>query len=145
LGEISKKTPGTKFSAILNLLLFEQNFSLGREWSKETSSEKYANMVKFSTDTTGIGPDNQCRACISDNKEHFEGPLIPGKNMIKGFYRSRSTIRLSGMIRRKRVDNHGLEHTFDIPGSFYALDSKCRMLNPKQWAKTQKKQTRMQE
>jgi hypothetical protein len=33
LGEISKKTPGTKFSATLNLLLFVPNFSLGREWS----------------------------------------------------------------------------------------------------------------
>jgi hypothetical protein len=37
----AKKTPGTKFSSILNLLLFEQNFSLGREWSKGTYSLLY--------------------------------------------------------------------------------------------------------
>jgi hypothetical protein len=34
LGRNCEKPPETKFSATLNLLLFEPNFSLGREWSE---------------------------------------------------------------------------------------------------------------
>jgi hypothetical protein len=37
------------------------------------------NIGRFDTDSTTIGIDNRCTACISDNTDHFVGELKPAK------------------------------------------------------------------
>jgi hypothetical protein len=102
---------------------------------------QHSNTARFDTDATFIGVDNRCTACILDDLAHFVGKLTPGTKTIKGFHGSRTTSIMSGTIRWKWLDNNGLEHEFDIPGSFYIPDGKCCLLSPQHWAKSQKNKT----
>jgi hypothetical protein len=57
----------------------------------ESSRDKQTNSAQFDTDAMTIGVDNRCTACISNNREHFVGKLIPGRKVIKGFHGSKAT------------------------------------------------------
>jgi hypothetical protein len=100
-------------------------------------------LVQFDTDSMTVGVDNRCTACISDRREHFVGELTPGRKVIKGFHGSKTTEVMSGTIQWKWSDSNRLEHTFDIPGSFYVPEGKCRLLSPQHWAQAHKTATGM--
>jgi hypothetical protein len=105
------------------------------------AAPKRNNEATFDTDSSLIGVDNRCSACISDNPAHFVGKLTPGLKTIKGFHGSRTTEIMMGTIRWKWLDQEGLEHVFDIPESYYVPEGKCCLLSPQHWAKAHKKAT----
>ena len=47
--------------------------------------EQSAVRAKFDTDSTRIGIDNRCTACIADDSKYFVGTLRPVTRTIKGF------------------------------------------------------------
>jgi hypothetical protein len=102
---------------------------------------KHSNAASFDTDSSMIGVDNRCSACISNNPAHFIGKLTPGLKTIKGFHGSRTTNIMMGTIRWKWLDQDGLEHVFNIPESSYVPEGKCCLLSPQHWAKAHKKAT----
>jgi hypothetical protein len=110
----------------------------------ESSREKRANAAHFDTDTTTIGVDNRCTACISDKREHFMDNLILGRKVIKGFHGSRTTKVMSATMLWKWLDGNRLEHDFKIPGSYFIPEGKCQLLSPQHWAQKYKKATGMQ-
>jgi hypothetical protein len=109
--------------------------------SSKKNRESNKNTVQFDTDAAAVGIDNWCTACISDKREHFVGNLIPGRKVIKGFHGSRATEVMSSTIQWKWLDSNGLEHTFQIPGSYYIPDGQCRLLSPQHWAQSQRRAT----
>jgi hypothetical protein len=102
------------------------------------------NTVQFKTDSMTVGVDNRCTMCISDKREHFVGELTLGRKVIKGFHRSKTTRVMSGTIQWKWPDSNRLEHMLRIPGLFYILEGKCRLLSPQHWALAHKEATSMQ-
>jgi hypothetical protein len=95
---------------------------------ESTSKDKpKTKSVQFDTDSMTVGVNNRCTVCISDRREHFVGVLTLGRKVIKGFHRSKITEVMSGTIKWKWLDSNRLEHLFNIPGSFYVLEGKCRL------------------
>jgi hypothetical protein len=94
------------------------------------------NIAKLDTDSTTIRIDNRCTACISDNTDHFVGPLKLAKQVIKGFGGLVNSKVLIGTIRWKWLNNNGLQHTFNIPNSFYIPNRKVCLLSPQHWAQS---------
>jgi hypothetical protein len=66
-----------------------------------SKDEPRSKSVQFDTDSMTVRVDNRCTACISDRREHFVGELTPGRKVIKGFHRSKTTKVMSGTIQWK--------------------------------------------
>jgi hypothetical protein len=96
------------------------------------------NVAKFNTHSTTIGIDNRCTACISNNTDHFVGELKPAKHVIKGFGGVVNTKVMIGTIRWIFFYHNGLEHTFNIPNSFYIPGGNVCLLSPQHWAQSMK-------
>ena len=94
-----------------------------------------SNVTTFDTDSAAIGIDNRCSACISHIPEDFIGGLIDSKRTIKGFAGSKTTGIKTGTIKWSWLDDNGVEHTFNIPNSYYVPQGKVRLLSPQHWAK----------
>ena len=56
----------------------------------------YENSARFDTDSTMVGVDNRCSACISSDIKDFDGPLKNTGRTIKGFAGSRVKKREKG-------------------------------------------------
>lgn len=81
------------------------------------------NLVKFDTDSTNVGIDNRCTACISHCKDDFEGPLEATGRVIRGIGGKRIDNVMKGTIVWRWEDDQGLLHTFRIKNSFYVPEA----------------------
>ena len=97
----------------------------------------YVNTTTFDTDSSRIGIDNRCSACISHDIKDFDGPVTKVNRSIKGFGGERVMDVYTGTIVWKWQDNDGVTHRFRIPNSYYVPKGRCRLLSPQHWAKTQ--------
>ena len=106
-----------------------------------TSQVRYYNakVSKFDVDSSSIGIDNRCSACISHLPEDFVGPLKDSDRTIKGFAGSKTTGVKVGTLLWKWLDDLGVEHTFKIPNSYFVPSGGVRLLSPQHWAKYQLK------
>ena len=100
--------------------------------------ERSALRAQFDTDSTRIGIDNRCTACIADESKFFVGALRPVTRTIKGFGGSQTSDIMMGTIKWKWLDDEGVEHTFLIPDSFYIPKGQVNLLSPQHWAQTMK-------
>ena len=94
-----------------------------------------SNTTTFDTDSAAIGIDNRCSACISHIAEDFIGNLADSNRTIKGFAGTKTTGIKIGTIKWSWLDDDGIEHTFNIPNSYYVPQGKMRLLSPQHWAK----------
>ena len=90
---------------------------------------------KIDTDSTKIGVDNRCSACITDRIEDFVHPPKQTNRAIKGFGGIKTQGVMVGTIRWEFPDDEGKNHAFEIPNSYYAPTGQCRLLSPQHWAK----------
>ena len=74
-----------------------------------------ANQVAFDTDSSALGIDNRCSACISHKIGDFIGPLTDVKRSIKGFGGAVTFPIKQGTLKWTWCDNEGARHTFKIP------------------------------
>jgi hypothetical protein len=94
--------------------------------------------VRFDTDSSYIGVDNRCSACISHEAADFEvGTLKPCNRIVKGFGGSRVTDVQIGTLNWSWEDDNGISTSFRIPNSYYVPAGKVRLLSPQHWAQTQ--------
>jgi hypothetical protein len=94
--------------------------------------------VRFDTDSSNVGVDNRCTACISHDIGDFEpGSIRPSNRVVKGFGGSRATNVKTGTLRWKWEDDQGVVTEFQIPNSYLVPDGKVRLLSPQHWAQTQ--------
>lgn len=94
--------------------------------------------VRFDTDSTNVGVDNRCTACISHDIGDFVPDSIrPSNRAIKGFGGTRVTNVKVGTLRWKWEDDQGVITEFLIPNSYLVPDGKVRLLSPQHWAQTQ--------
>lgn len=96
----------------------------------------------FDTDSTEIGIDNRCTACISNDLQDFIDAPTPSGRVIKGFGGTRHTQVMTGTLKWSWPDNQGKIHTFIIPNSFYVPNGGTKLLSPQHWAKTQRDKNR---
>ena len=94
--------------------------------------------VRFDTDSSHIGVDNRCSACISHDATDFEiGTLKPCNRIVKGFGGSRVTNVQVRTLNWRWEDDNGVSTTFRIPNSYYVPEGNVRLLSPQHWAQTQ--------
>lgn len=91
----------------------------------------------FDTDSSDIGIDNRCSACISHVESDFEGPLVHCNRVVKGFGGSRTRNVKMGTLKWIWEDDQGVATTFRIPNSYYVPNGGVRLLSPQHWAQTQ--------
>ena len=91
----------------------------------------------FDTDSSLIGIDNRCSACISHKREDFLGSLVECHRSVKGFGGARHFKVWQGTIRWSWDDDEGCKHTFVIPKSYYIPEGKVRLLSPQHFAQSQ--------
>ena len=103
-----------------------------------TATAPEAHSTTFDTDSTTVGIDNRCTACISDDVHDFIGPLQDSKRVIKGFGGSRTPNVKSGTICWWIVDDQGQVHVHKIPGSYYVPHGKVKLFSPQHFAKAHK-------
>ena len=103
------------------------------------SDREGANVDRWwDSDSEMVGVDDRCSACISDHEEDFiPGSLVPVNRTIKGFAGSRTSEGIMmGILRWKIQDNQGVEHTWEIPGSYYVPGAGMRLFSPQHWSQT---------
>jgi hypothetical protein len=98
--------------------------------------EESAARAQFDTDSTHIGIDNRCTACIADSPEYFVGELRPVTRTINGFGGSQTFNISMCTLKRKWLDDEGIEHTFLIVNSFCVPLGQVNLLSPQHWAQT---------
>ena len=69
----------------------------------------------FDTDSSEIGVDNRCSACISSVIEDFEAPPIPCRRVIRGFGGTKTSNVMQGTLVWQWLDESGMMHKFRIP------------------------------
>ena len=94
---------------------------------------------RVDTDSSQIGVDNRCTACISNKVEDFLNDLTHSKRVIKGFGGSQTTNLMVGTLKWSWADDEGIIHDFLIPHSYYVPHGNCKLLSPQHWAKHQRK------
>ena len=72
----------------------------------------------FDTDSTPVGLDNRCSACMSHIKEDFVGELLPSNMYSKGFGGTQNWYVMKGTIRWHIADDKGHVHELLIPNSY---------------------------
>lgn len=102
------------------------------------TAHRYQNVAIFDTDSKGVGIDNRCSACISDDIDDFEGAVHETDRVIKGFGGTRTTGVKVGTLKWKWHDDEGKLHTFRIPNSYYVPNGEVKLLSPQHWAKEMK-------
>jgi len=96
---------------------------------------KHLHSMNFDTDSGEVGIDNRCSACMSHDINDFVGQTTPTDRVIKGFGGTRTYNVQKGTIRWRVLDDAGVQHTFDIPDSYYVPSGNVRLLSPQHWAK----------
>lgn len=89
----------------------------------------------FDTDSSLVGVDNRCSACISHEKKDFIGELTPVNRAIKGFGGVRKFPVQKGQLKWTFADDNGVRRTFVIDNSYYIPDGGIRLLSPQHWAR----------
>ena len=84
-------------------------------------------------DSSKIGIDNLCSACISHKIDSFIGPLKYFNISIMGSGGEIVYNAKMGIIQWKWCDDQRKEFTFRIPTSYYVSDGKIRLLSPQHW------------
>jgi len=105
-------------------------------WSAVAMAATQANTprhIMFDTDSSPIGIDNRCTACISHRIEDFVEPPTPTNRVIKGFGGSRMSNVQRGTIKWRWEDDNGQVHDHIIPDSYYAPHAGVRLLSPQHW------------
>ena len=98
----------------------------------------YENNAHFDTDSTMVGVDNRCSACISSDIKDFDGPVMDTNRTIKGFAGSKVRNVKTGTIAWNWADDQGMIHRFKIPNSYYVPEGHCKLLSPQHFAKAMK-------
>lgn len=92
--------------------------------------------AQFDTDSSRVGIDNRCSACISDQRSDFKGNLRKTNRVIKGFGGHLIKNVWTGTLVWTVEDNQGCTHTWHIPGSYFVPDGGVRLFSPQHWAQT---------
>ena len=87
-------------------------------------------LADFDTDSFLIGVDNHATRCISNDINHFIGPIIPNKRKCTGFGGSQTETMGEGTIKWKWLDDNGILHTTMIKDSLYVPASTICLLSP---------------
>ncbi len=93
-----------------------------------------SNVITFDSDSAPVGIDNRCSACISHVPEDFIGDLVDTDRTIRGFAGTKTSGVKIGTLRWSWLDDQGIEHTFNIPKSYFVPQGKVRLLSPQHWA-----------
>jgi len=93
----------------------------------------------FDSDSTLVGIDNRCSACITHVRSDIPGEVIPCTRVIKGFGGTRTTNIWQGTIHWSWDDDQGQTHKMVIPNGYYVPEGNVRLLSPQHWAQTRKK------
>ena len=94
-----------------------------------------SNVITFDSDSAPVGIDNRCLACIGHIPEDFIGDLVDTDRTIRGFAGTKISRVKIGTLRWSWLDDQGIEHTFNIPKSYFVPQGKVRLLSPQHWAK----------
>ena len=98
----------------------------------------YENNAHLDTDSTMVGVDNRCSACISSDIKDFDGPLVNKDRTMKIFAGSKMKNVKTGTISWNWADDQGMIHQFKIPNSYYVPEGHCKLLSPQHLAKATK-------
>ena len=103
---------------------------------KQNLLNRNNNIASFDTDSkcSPIGVDNRCSACISDDRDDFEGPLMTSKRVIKGFGGVTTKGVQTGTLLWRWADDTGKTHSFRIPNSYYVPQGGVKLLSPQHLA-----------
>ena len=86
------------------------------------------------SDSFTIGVDTHASYCMSNNKNHFVGPITPvGASKVIGVNRT-LPIQGTGTVVWKPNDDEGHTHVFKIQGTLYVLGLKNSISSPQHWA-----------
>ena len=77
------------------------------------------NMVRFDTDSTNVGMDNRCTACISHSIDDFDGPLVATGRTVQCIGGIRIPNLMKGTLVWIWEDDEGTLHISGIKNSFY--------------------------
>ena len=107
---------------------------------KQNLLNRYSNIASFDTDSecSPIGVDNRCSACISDDRDDFEGPLMATKRVIKGFGGVTTKGVQTGTLLWRWADDTGKTHSFRIPNSYYVPQGGVKLISPQHLAQSLK-------
>ena len=111
----------------------------------QATSNNYITNTTFDSDSSMIGIDNRCSACMSHVIEDFTGQMRECNKSIKGFGGSKVYNVKIGTIIWRWEDDEGKIHKFTIPNLYYVPDGNVRLLSPQHWAKTQYLSIKMNE
>ena len=103
----------------------------------QATTNNYIINTTFDSDSSTVGIDNRCSACMSHVIEDFTGQMRECNKSIKGFGGSKIYNVKIGTIIWRWEDDEGKIHKFTIPNSYYVPDGNMRLLSPQHWAKTQ--------
>ena len=105
--------------------------------SVETARAHHTRHFRMDTDSSVVGIDNRCTACLSHSKQDFlSGSLKPTKRVVKGFGGTTTSNVMVGTIAWTVEDDSGHTDVWHIPGSYYVPEGGVRLLSPQHWAQT---------
>lgn len=119
-----RKSPHERKHAAINLLAY---------WvlAMPVTAKDKPRQAIFDTDSSEIGVDNRCSACISSVIEDFEAPPTICKRVIRGFGGTKTSNVMQGTLVWQWLDESGMVHKFRIPNSYYVQTKETtRLLSP---------------
>lgn len=93
---------------------------------------------KYLSPEDSIGIDNRCSTTISHRIHDFVGHLNHSNKKIYGYGGINTGTLKVGTIKWEWLDDKGIQHSFNIPNSYYAPQGRMRLLSPQHWAKEYK-------
>lgn len=75
--------------------------------------------LPFDANSSAVGIDNQCSACITHVQSDLPGEISPQQKSIKGFGGTQVWDVWKGTIKWAIEDDYGETHHFVIPNSYY--------------------------
>jgi len=72
---------------------------------KSVLPQIYVNVVNFDTDSSAIGLDNRCTACIANRSEDFDGPVTKTDRTVRAFASGRVANVYTGTVVWKWLDD----------------------------------------
>ena len=100
-----------------------------------TASDDRLIPTKFDSDSFIIGIDNHASRTMTNNIDHFIGPLTPEPHARVNGIASGLKVEGSGTVSWKLEDDNGQAHVMTIKGVLYVPGLPICLLSPQHWAK----------
>ena len=99
--------------------------------AKPATCPTKTNYQNFDTGSFDIGIDSHATRCISNDINHFQGPIIPmQQKSCKGFGGAKTPIAGQGTIKWKLLDDDGIQHTLLIKKALFIPKATMCLLSP---------------